>query len=145
MIDDPLYIAVDLGAGSGRVFLSDLANGKFKLEEVRRFSYPATQSLGNLRWDFPTIFGEIKAGLKNASLRASELGRRILSVGVDSWAVDYGLVGTYGKLVADPVSYRDSRTDEAMTRVFAIVPREEVFEKTGIRGRYEPQEYARYL
>ena len=133
MIDDPLYIAVDLGAGSGRVFLSDLAKGKFELEEVRRFGYPATQSLGNLRWDFPKIFDEIKAGLKNASLRARELRRRILSVGVDSWAVDYGLIDARGELIENPVCYRDQRTQGVMEQVFARVPREEIFERTGIQ------------
>ena len=133
MIDDPLYIAVDLGAGSGRVFLSDLAKGKFELEEVRSFSYPATQSFGNLRWDFPKIFDEIKAGLKNASQRAHGLGRRILSVGVDSWAVDYGLIDARGELIENPVCYRDQRTQRVMEQVFARVPREQIFERTGIQ------------
>ena len=133
MIDDPLYIAVDLGAGSGRVFLSDLAKGKFELKEVRRFSYPATQSVGNLRWDFPKIFDEIRAGLKDASQRARELGRRILSIGVDSWAVDYGLIDARGELIENPVSYRDQRTQGVMEQVFARVPREEIFERTGIQ------------
>jgi rhamnulokinase len=66
-------------------------------------------------------------------VRASALRRRIASVGVDSWGVDYGLVDADGKLVADPICYRDSRTADAMTRVFSIVPRDEIFDKTGIQ------------
>jgi rhamnulokinase len=133
VIDDPLYIAVDLGAGSGRVFLVDVAPDGLRLEELRRFTYPATQLDRLLRWDFPKIFDEIKAGLKNASLRAREVGRRILSIGVDSWAVDYGLIDAGGELIENPVCYRDQRTQGVMEHVFARVPREEIFERTGIQ------------
>ena len=133
MIDDPLYIAVDLGAGSGRVFLVDVAPDGLRLEELRRFTYPATQLDRLLRWDFPKIFDEIKAGLKNAGQRARELGRRIVSVGVDSWAVDYGLIDARGELIENPVCYRDQRTQGVMEQVFARVPREEIFERTGIQ------------
>ena len=133
MIDDPLYIAVDLGAGSGRVFLVDVAPDGLRLEEIRRFTYPAIQFDRLLRWNFPKIFGEIKAGLKNASLRARELRRRILSLGVDSWAVDYGLIDARGELIENPVCYRDQRTQGVMEQVFARVPREEIFERAGIQ------------
>jgi len=133
VIDDPLYVAVDLGAGSGRVFLVDVAPDELRLEELRRFTYPASQLDRLLRWDFPKIFDEIKAGLKNAGLRARELSRRILSVGVDSWAVDYGLIDAGGELIENPVCYRDQRTQGVMEQVFARVPREEIFERTGIQ------------
>ena len=133
MIDDPLYIAVDLGAGSGRVFLVDVAPDGLRLEEIRRFTYPSSQLDRLLRWDFPKIFAEIKAGLKNANLRARELGRRILSLGVDSWAVDYGLIDARGELIENPVCYRDQRTQGVMEQVFVRVPREEIFERTGIQ------------
>ena len=129
----PLYIAVDLGAGSGRVFLAGVDPGEFLLEEINRFQYPPAEKEGNLRWNFGHIFAEIKSGLKAAGERARNLGREIKSVAIDSWGVDYGLLGADGKLLADPVCYRDDRTRGAMAQVFARVPRSEIFEKTGIQ------------
>jgi rhamnulokinase len=129
----PLYTAVDLGAGSGRVFLAGFDSDEFLLEEVHRFRYPPYFDGQNLRWDFPMIFEELKAGLRIAGIRSADLRRPIASVGVDSWGVDYGVVDADGQLVADPICYRDSRTDDAMMRVFAVVPRDEIFEKTGIQ------------
>jgi rhamnulokinase len=133
VIDDPLYIAVDLGAGSGRVFLVDLAPDAFSLEEVRRFNYPPRRLDGYLRWEFARICDEIKAGLMDAGGRARDRGRHVLSLGVDSWGVDYGLIDDAGELIEDPVCYRDRRTQGMMDRVFARVPREEIFDRTGIQ------------
>ena len=131
-MNDHLYIAVDLGAGSGRVFLCDLSE-HLTLSEIHRFAYPPRAENGRLRWDFTRIFEQIKFGLKNAGTRAKELNKKIYSLGVDSWAVDYGLLDAAGELLANPVCYRDSRTSEAMEKVFDKVPRAEVFEKTGIQ------------
>ena len=130
-MNGPLYIAVDLGAGSGRVFLASFDADEFFLEEVHRFHYPPYSDGQFIRWNFRKIFDEIEAGLSFAAAKANE--RPISSIGVDSWGVDYGLVGVDGELVADPVCYRDSRTDEVMARVFATVPRDEIFDKTGIQ------------
>ena len=130
---DPLFIAVDLGAGSGRVFLAGLAPDELLLEEVHRFRYPPRTKNGRLRWDLELIFNEIKTGLKQATDRANDLGRQIRSIGVDSWAVDYGLLDADDRLIDDPVCYRDDRTVGAMQRVFAKVPRAEIFERTGIQ------------
>ena len=132
-MSSPLYIAVDLGAGSGRVFLAGLDANEFLLEEIHRFRYPPEHDGQYLRWNFRLIFEEVLAGLARAGVRAKELGRRIGSVGVDTWGVDYGLVGKDGRLIADPVCYRDARTDQAMEGVFAVVPRDEIFEKTGVQ------------
>lgn len=132
-MNDSLYIAVDLGAGSGRVFLTGVAEGELLLEELRRFRYPASESAGHLRWKLPKIFDEIRAGLGRASERARELGRPIESIGVDSWGVDYGLIDDAGVLIENPICYRDERTREIMEQVFARVPREEIFERTGIQ------------
>ena len=129
----PLFIAVDLGAGSGRVFLAGVDANEFLLEEIHRFQYPPREIDGNLRWDLQHILAEIKNGLKAAGKRANELGLRIESLGIDSWGVDYGLLDANGNLIADPVCYRDDRTRDAMARVFACVPRWEIFEKTGIQ------------
>ena len=129
----PLYIAVDLGAGSGRVFLAGVTPGEFLLEEAHRFHYPPSRSAGHLRWDFPKIFHEIKTGARLAVERARNLNRIVQSLGVDSWAVDYGLIDDEGNLVEHPVCYRDERTQTVMEAVFARIPREEVFERTGIQ------------
>ncbi len=130
---ESLYIAVDLGAGSGRVMLGGVGEGELLLEEIRRFHYPVEKRDGNLRWDLGHILREIKAGARQAGLRARALGRPIRSLGVDSWGVDYGLVDRDGRLLEDPVCYRDERTTGGMERVFARVPREEIFARTGIQ------------
>ncbi|MBV8857842.1 MAG: rhamnulokinase [Acidobacteria bacterium] len=132
-MEDSLYIAVDLGAGSGRVFLCGVAEGELRLEEVRRFKYPPREEGGHLRWPFAEILGEIKEGLREAGARARQSGRRVRSIGVDSWAVDYGLVDSAGELIEDPVCYRDRRTGGLMEEVFRVVPRGELFERTGIQ------------
>ncbi|HJQ31650.1 MAG TPA: rhamnulokinase family protein [Pyrinomonadaceae bacterium] len=132
-MSDSLYIAVDLGAGSGRVFLCGVAEGELLLEEVRRFKYPPREEGGHLRWPFSDILGDIKAGLREAGARARASGRAVRSVGVDSWAVDYGLVDTGGRLIENPVCYRDARTRGMLNEVFRVVPREELFERTGIQ------------
>jgi rhamnulokinase len=130
---DALYIAVDLGAGSGRVFLAGLSEGEFLLEEAHRFHYPASRIAGHLRWDLQNIFKEIKAGMSEAGARARKLGRPIHSIGVDSWAVDYGLIDHQGDLIEQPVCYRDERTQGVMEQVFARLSREEIFARTGIQ------------
>lgn len=132
-MSNSLYIAVDLGAGSGRVCLVGVAPGELLLEEVRRFRYPASQSFGHLRWDLSQIFVEIKTGLRDASERAHQLGRPIHSLGVDSWGVDYGLINVDGELIEQPICYRDQRTQGVMEQVFARLPREQIFARTGIQ------------
>jgi rhamnulokinase len=130
---DPLFVAVDLGAGSGRVFLAGVAPGELLLEETRRFHYPPREKAGHLRWDAARIFSEVDAGLRAAGERARALGRPLQSIGVDSWGVDYGLVDGDGRLLEDPVSYRDARTAGVPARVFERVPRAEIFRRTGIQ------------
>jgi rhamnulokinase len=130
---DPLFVAVDLGAGSGRVFLAGVAPGELLLEEVSRFQYPPREVAGHLRWDAARIFGEVEAGLRAAGERARALGRPVQSLGVDSWGVDYGLLDDDGRLIEDPVCYRDARTAGVPARVFERVPRAEIFGRTGIQ------------
>ena len=132
-MNDSLYIAVDLGAGSGRVFLVGLAPGELLLEEAYRFHYPPVRRDGHLRWDMRRIFADIKAGLYSAERSARRLGRPVVSVGVDSWGVDYGLIDADGNLVEDPVCYRDERTAGVMEQVFERTPRAEIFARTGIQ------------
>ena len=116
-MNENLYIAVDLGAGSGRVFLVGLDIDELFFEEVSRFSYPPQFENKHLHWNFSLIFAEIKKGLRLAGERANDLNREIYSIGVDSWAVDYGLLDAKGELSANPVCYRDARTNAVMVKV----------------------------
>ena len=129
----PIYIAVDLGAGSGRVFLVSFESDRLFLEEVRRFRYPPRIIHDCLRWDFELIFENVSLGINKAQDRARELGREIVSIGVDSWGVDYGLLGENGQLLSDPACYRDRRTKGIPEEVFKLLPRAEIFRRTGIQ------------
>jgi rhamnulokinase len=115
------------------VFLVGVGPGELLLDEVRRFTYPPREAAGHLRWDAARIFGEIDAGLRAAGERARALERPVRSIGVDSWGVDYGLIDDDGRLLEDPICYRDARTSGVPDRVFERVPRAEIFDRTGIQ------------
>src|SRR5262245_3624700 len=132
-MNEPLYIAVDLGAGSGRVFLGGMSSMEVLLKEIHRFQYAPIERNGHLRWNAARIFTEIKTGLREASEWARQFGRPIVSIGVDSWGTDYGLIDTEGNLCENPICYRDKRTLRTIKKVFAQVPREEIFNRTGIQ------------
>jgi rhamnulokinase len=121
------YVAFDLGAESGRSVLGTLADGRLEVRELARFRNEMVRADDHLRWDVPRLFDELKAGLRAC---ASE---RLDGIGIDTWGVDFGLLGRDGKLVELPVAYRDARTDGAMERFFERVPRERLYELTGIQ------------
>jgi len=129
----PFHLAVDLGAGSGRAMLGRLGPEGFVLEEAHRFHYPPAVTAFRLRWDFGRILEGIRAGIREAQRAAAAVGGTIESLGVDSWGVDYGLLDAGGRLLENPICYRDHRTDGAMERVLRTVPREEIFQRTGIQ------------
>jgi rhamnulokinase len=131
--DGSCHLAIDLGAGSGRAVLGRVGAGGLFQEEVHRFHYPPATSAGRLRWPFGTILDGLKEGLAAGQQAAAERRAAIETVGVDSWGVDYGLLDAGGRLLEDPVCYRDHRTDGAMERVLRKVPREEIFHRTGIQ------------
>lgn len=120
-------LAVDLGAESGRVMAVHFDGIRFELDELHRFTNPITHIRGTLYWDVLHLWRNIKQGI--------ELGKTYhpLSIGVDTWAVDFALLDKYGNLLANPVMYRDSRTDGMTDAVFNIVPKRDVFEQTGIQ------------
>ncbi len=128
-----LHVAIDLGAGSGRAFVGGPAAGGWRLQEVHRFHYEARLLQGRLRWDAARLFEGLRTCLVRARSLAQAESARLESVGVDSWAVDYGLLDAEGRLLEEPVCYRDARTDGVMEQVFASVPREEIFARTGIQ------------
>jgi rhamnulokinase len=119
---------VDLGAGSGRVILGRFGKEKLELEELHRFPNSVARSGGHERWNTASLFAEIVDGLA----KLPDRGRGVASVGVDTWAVDYGLFDGAGRLLEEPICYRDERTLGVPERVFEIVPREEIFARTGI-------------
>jgi rhamnulokinase len=128
-----MHAAVDLGAGSGRVFMGQVRPESVRLEEVHRFHYAPRISDGHLRWDISALFEGIRAGLRDATRRARAAGMTLASVGVDSWGVDYGLLDRDGNLIEEPIAYRDDRTVGMMEEVFARLAREEIFATTGIQ------------
>ena len=124
------YIAVDLGAESGRVMLGRVAGGRLGLEQVHRFANGPVEEQGSLRWDFDRLMAEIKTGI---GLAAQTAGGKVAGIGVDTWGVDFGLLGKDGKLLEKPYHYRDSRTNGMMDKAFAIMPKRWVYENTGIQ------------
>ena len=126
-----VYLAIDLGAGSGRVIAGVVSDGKFSLDEIHRFENVPVERDGGLFWDFENLWEGILVGLK---LSVEKFGaEEIQSIGVDTWGVDYCLIDAQGELVTTPRHYRDARNKVAMDEVCAAVPREEIFEKTGLQ------------
>ncbi len=119
-------IAVDLGAESGRVIKVRFDSKRFESEESHRFPNIPVQVGDTLHWDALRLWHEIKAGVEKAASGA-------MSVGLDTWGVDFALLDRDGKLLANPVHYRDSRSEGMMEWVFERVPRRTVFERTGIQ------------
>jgi len=130
MAEEANYIAVDLGAESGRVMLGRIADGRLTLEQVHRFGNGPVQEQGTLRWDFQKLLSEIKTGIGKAAKTADG---KVAGIGVDTWGVDFGLLGADGKLLENPYHYRDSRTNGVMDKAFALMPKRRVYENTGIQ------------
>lgn len=132
MSNDPtrVYLAVDLGAESGRVVAGVYENDKLDLVEVHRFPNGPKQAADGIHWDLSELFKQITHGLR---LAGEKWGGAIASIGVDTWGVDYGLLDADGELIAEPFHYRDSRTDGMQEQMFKSVPRREVYGTTGIQ------------
>jgi rhamnulokinase len=127
------YLAVDLGASSGRVLAGLFENGNLELKEMHRFWNGAVEKEDGLHWDIDQLFTEIKTGLKNGF---AAHGKAVQSIGVDTWGVDYGLLGKDGKLINTPFQYRDARTDGMIEKVFQTVPRSEIYNRTGLQTAF---------
>ena len=121
------YLAIDMGASSGRHLAGIFDGKKLKLEELYRFENGPTDLAGTLYWNLPSLWTHIQAGIQAAA------GHNLVSVGVDTWGVDFALLGRNDTLLANPVCYRDSRTDGAMERAFQTVSRNEVFRQSGLQ------------
>jgi rhamnulokinase len=123
------YLAVDLGAESGRVLLGTVGPERVRAEEIHRFANIPTAVPGSLRWDVLRLLSEIKTGLRLAGAR----GLTVSGVSVDAWGVDYVLFREGEPLLTLPYHYRDSRTEGVLDKVFARVPAEDIFAATGIQ------------
>lgn len=123
------YLAVDIGASSGRHILASMVNGKMQLEEVYRFPNGMDHVNGTLCWDVNRLYTEIKNGLK----KCRELGKIPVSMGIDTWAVDYVLLDKEDKILGETVGYRDSRTTGMDEKVYEMIPLDELYARTGIQ------------
>jgi rhamnulokinase len=124
------FLAVDLGASSGRVVLGAWDGVRFALEELHRFPNDPVQLPGGLHWDVLRLWSELKLGL---SAYAARFGGAPVGIGVDTWGVDFALLDRAGALLGNPYHYRDARTGGMVERVCSQVPRREIFEQTGIQ------------
>src|SRR5262245_22334492 len=122
-------LAFDLGAESGRALVGKFDGQKLGLDVVHRFPNGAVQTLDTLHWDVLGLYGEMIAGLRKAHAEHGDL----VSMGVDTWGVDFAFLGRNGALLGNPRHYRDLHTETIMDVAFAKVPRAEVFRQTGIQ------------
>ncbi len=120
--------AVDLGAESGRVLVGTFDGGRLSLEEAHRFPNVPVRLGGTLHWDVLRLWGDVSTGLRKAGATGP-----VASVATDTWGVDFGLLDARGRLLANPVHYRDARTVGMPEQAFAVVPRDEVYRTTGIQ------------
>lgn len=123
------FIAIDIGASSGRHIIGWLENGKLKTEEVYRFANGTESKGGHLIWNTENLFEEIKNGLK----RAKYLNKTPSFIGIDTWAVDYALLDCENKLIGEVYAYRDSRTEKSSLAVHRKISFDELYKKTGIQ------------
>lgn len=124
------FLAIDVGASSGRHVLGRFDGRKLRLEEVYRFENGAVEVAGNLYWDLLGLWSHVRQGLRAAG---AQMGGEISGVGVDTWGVDLGLLGPGDELLGNPYHYRDRRTNDMPERAFEIVTREEIFRHTGLQ------------
>jgi rhamnulokinase len=127
---EPTYLAVDLGASGGRVLAGSFDGKRLWLEELHRFENAAVPAAGGLFWDLLRLWGQVCQGLR---LAGSRFGSAIRSVGVDTWGVDFALLGRGDVLLENPHSYRDLRCDGMLERAYEILGRDEIFAQTGVQ------------
>ena len=123
------FAAIDLGAESGRVILGTVSDRKLELTDLHRFPNGAVRTGDELHWDVLRLWSEMKQGVAKAAREAGELR----GIGIDTWGVDFGLLAAGDTLLGNPFHYRDARTNGMLDKAFSIVPREQIFEATGIQ------------
>jgi len=128
-MDMQRYLAIDLGAESGRAVVGTLADGKLALDEIHRFPNGPVPVRGTLHWD---ILGIYKNILDALNIYTQRFGESVEGIGVDSWALDFGLLDQYGSLLQNPICYRDKRTQGMDEEVLARLPERDLFDHTGL-------------
>ena len=124
------FLAVDLGATSGRTILGTLQNGRVSFRELTRFPNPIINMFGHFHWDIFHLYNEVVKGL----VKAKEAGSEVKSIGIDTWGVDFAFVGKDGGILRSPYSYRDPQTVGMPDDYFRTrIPRDVLYEKTGIQ------------
>lgn len=123
------YLAVDIGASSGRHMLGHLENGRMVLEEVHRFDNGLSQKNGELCWDLEGLFAQIKEGMKKCAV----LGKVPVSMGIDTWAVDFVLLDEKNQVLGNTVGYRDGRTTGMDEKVYETIPEKQLYARNGIQ------------
>ena len=123
------YLAIDIGASSGRHILAHLEDGRMVLEEIHRFPNGMVERDGENVWDVEELFSQIKTGMK----KCAELGKIPVSVGVDTWGVDFVLLDEQGHRVGNAVAYRDGRTKGMDHEVYKVISEDDLYARTGIQ------------
>ena len=123
------YLAIDIGASSGRHILAHIENGKLVLEEIYRFDNNLTQSKDGLVWDIDSLFAEVLCGIK----KCKEIGKIPKSIAIDTWGVDYVLLDENQEEIKPCYCYRDNRTSNVIDEVESLVSSAELYAKTGIQ------------
>ena len=129
MLMNTYFLAVDIGASSGRHILGWIENGRLCLEEVYRFPNGVNKKNGHLCWDHEGLFENIVEGMK----KCAEIGKIPSYMGIDTWGVDFLLLDKDGGVIGDAVGYRDSRTEGIDKEVYKYVPEDELYSRTGIQ------------
>ncbi len=127
---EKVYLAVDVGAESGRVIAGRWNGRRIRLEEIHRFPNGPVALGDSIRWDLLRLWAEIQNGL---ALAGKKFGRKIVSVGADTWGVDFVLLNRQEEILGQPYHYRDARTNGMMARAFKKVPRAEIFAQSGLQ------------
>ena len=123
------YLAVDLGATSGRTVLASYDGHKIEMRELTRFKNPIIPMGGHMFWDLPALYNEVLLGLK----KAADEGIVLKSIGIDTWGCDFAYFGKDGQLLGLPYCYRDSHTEGAQQKFFEKMSAEDVYKRTGIQ------------
>ena len=124
------YLAADLGASSGRVLAGEFDGERIVLEEIHRFGNGGIDVAGRLQWDLLRLWSDIKDGMRAAKERLNDAP---VSIGVDTWGVDFGLLGPNDELLGNPYHYRDQQTQGMMQHAFNVVGRDDIFAETGLQ------------
>ncbi|MHC5067334.1 MAG: FGGY family carbohydrate kinase, partial [Planctomycetota bacterium] len=132
------HLAIDLGAGSGRAILGTLSDGRLAMEELHRFehpilSLPKADGGSSLHWDLTGLWRELCEGLRRAGAACRDQGLTLRSIGIDTWGVDFGLIGRSGLVLGNPRAYRDGANDAACARVVEQIGESELYQHSGLQ------------